>query len=390
MQGFGMKGCGGNQVRFDYDCDAIPNAAIRGGSIQRKTGCNKLRNQDLQYLDRHNVACGTDEVMQDWYIRQDTCGGDDMRIMYNCLPVLSQTCGTFHTGCNAINGKEIIYLDRHQVSCPTHQPYLKRWQLKPDGCSSGNMRIEYDCCSIQKTPSDWVWFDFDATLGQQVEYTVQASNAMVKEGCSSLLPATIQGYFSKPDAATTQRIKDAAWEKAFTAVVDKWTPEMRMKAEPLDARVFSDPFHGTRRQLYGERMLYGDDSLTKTEKQLRDAIKNNRWVHDIRKKEGNGTAMAQATGRLIFMFGDRACSCSGSALRNYNSPDRSIIVTAAHCIYDEQAKLFASYILFVPGIDDGGKGVSNRDCSDDEFGCWVPEFAVVDSEWASVSVLIKP
>lgn len=50
---------------------------------------------------------------------------------------------------------------------------------------------------------DWVWYDFDATLGVQVSYTILTGNSVfLTEGCPELFPATIAGILAKPDEAT--------------------------------------------------------------------------------------------------------------------------------------------------------------------------------------------
>lgn len=157
-----------------------------------------------------------------------------------------------------------------------------------------------------------------------------------------------------------------AWEKQFSATLDMWNdPDARLKATPLEMRTFIlDPF----------------------DINFPGKVSNGRWVKDTKAKKWrkNQGRMAEATGRLLFTFGATQASCSGTAVRDYSSPDRSLIVTAAHCIYEEQTNTFATNIIFIPNQDDGSDtGISNRNCDDDPYGCWVPEFAVVDSEWAS-------
>lgn len=60
--------------------------------------------------------------------------------------------------------------------------------------------------------------------------------------------------------------------------------------------------------------------------------------------------------------------------------DRSIIMTAAHCVYDYKRKEFARDVFFIPNQADGGSK-SDTDCDNDPLGCWVPSFGVVDEDW---------
>ena len=40
--------------------------------------------------------------------------------------------------------------------------------------------------------------------------------------------------------------------------------------------------------------------------------------------------------------------------------------------------------MFIPHQDDGGSDRSDLNCyNDNVYGCWTPQFAVVDSNWAN-------
>jgi hypothetical protein len=71
--------------------------------------------------------------------------------------------------------------------------------------------------------------------------------------------------------------------------------------------------------------------------------------------------------------------CSGTTVTDSKS-DRSIIITAAHCVYDDDNKAFARNVLFIPSQEDTTAGRTDTTCSNDLFGCWVPSFGVVDVE----------
>ena len=113
-----------------------------------------------------------------------------------------------------------------------------------------------------------------------------------------------------------------------------------------------------------------------------DTVSNAEWM-----SEG---AVQTAAGRLYFEMPDNARRkgrwggyvCSGTAVTD-SAVGRSIILTAAHCVYDDFYKAFARNVLFIP--DQAGTNVSGTDleCDNDPMGCWVPSFGVVDMDWTT-------
>lgn len=109
------------------------------------TGCNEWGGKTLEYLDRHAVECGpsTDaKFLNAWH--STGCGGGNQQIDYKCASVDwgfdSSSCVDLDTGGNEIGGKDMAYLDRHDINCPAGKA-LKRWHLSGD-------RIWYKCCDI--------------------------------------------------------------------------------------------------------------------------------------------------------------------------------------------------------------------------------------------------
>jgi hypothetical protein len=99
-----------------------------------------------------------------------------------------------------------------------------------------------------------------------------------------------------------------------------------------------------------------------------------------------GGDVQTAIGRIFFeMPNNRRQSswsgyvCSGTAVTDDAANGKSLILTAAHCIYDDVNKAFARNVLFIPDQANGGK--TNRVCSDDPMGCWAPDYGVVDTKW---------
>jgi hypothetical protein len=103
-------------------------------------------------------------------------------------------------------------------------------------------------------------------------------------------------------------------------------------------------------------------------------------------------AVRKATGRLLFeMPANKNHTrwvtywCSGTAATDASNNDRSLIVTAAHCVYDDANKAFARNVLFVPDQASTTGTSSDRNCANDPIGCWAPTFGVVDTKWAARS-----
>ena len=105
-------------------------------------------------------------------------------------------------------------------------------------------------------------------------------------------------------------------------------------------------------------------------------VANERWT--------DGGAVQTAAGRILFTMADGNYVCSGTAVTDATT-GRSIILTAAHCIYDDLDKAFATNALFIPSQDDGGTDGSDSDCTNDPLGCWSVDHGVVDLNWTTRS-----
>ncbi len=115
-----------------------------------------------------------------------------------------------------------------------------------------------------------------------------------------------------------------------------------------------------------------------------DTISNAEWTA--------GGAVQTAAGRIYFEMPKNArwkgpwggFVCSGTVVVD-DTTGRSVILTAAHCVYDDVNKAFARNVLFIP--DQAGTSGSGTDlnCSNDPIGCWVPSFGVVDINWTTAT-----
>ncbi len=106
-----------------------------------------------------------------------------------------------------------------------------------------------------------------------------------------------------------------------------------------------------------------------------DIVTNDRWT--------SAGDVQSAAGRILFTMPDgKDYVCSGTAVSD-GVIGRSIILTAAHCVYDDVNKGFASNAIFIPSQDDGGTDRTDWNCANDPLGCWAVDHGVVDVNWTT-------
>lgn len=112
-----------------------------------------------------------------------------------------------------------------------------------------------------------------------------------------------------------------------------------------------------------------------------DVVTNAAWTE--------GGAVQSAAGRIYFEMPTNKRKnrwsgyvCSGTVATE-STTGRSIILTAAHCVYDDVNKAFARNVLFIPNQAGTTGAGTDQNCGNDPFGCWSPTHAVVDNDWAS-------
>ncbi len=111
-----------------------------------------------------------------------------------------------------------------------------------------------------------------------------------------------------------------------------------------------------------------------------DTVTNSQWT--------GGGDVQQTAGRIFFEMPSNAklkgpwngYVCSGTVVTDGVS-GRSVILTAAHCVYDDANAAFARNVLFIPDQAGTSSGRTDTNCSNDPIGCWVPSFGVVDINW---------
>ncbi|MFP5341660.1 MAG: trypsin-like serine peptidase [Candidatus Limnocylindria bacterium] len=93
-----------------------------------------------------------------------------------------------------------------------------------------------------------------------------------------------------------------------------------------------------------------------------------------------GGPVVQRTGKVLFTMGAGDYVCSASVVQEPTPrATHSLVLTAAHCAYDEVANAFASNWLFIPSFDTS----PTFTCANTTIGCWTAVGLVVHSGYAT-------
>jgi hypothetical protein len=189
---------------------------------------------------------------------------------------------------------------------------------------------------------------------------LRRSAALAALSVATLLPlvgSTVAARGPSPDAAR------AAAEHA--RIVAYWTPERMKAALPRDFA--KDPATG--RYHLTPMAKPGGGGTT-------GATTGASWPN------GKGKVY-QATGKVYFEMGGSGWVCSGTSLSDGNRASYSLVITAGHCVYDEehftgQLAGFATNWLFIPQFDSN----PTFTCANTAYGCWTATALVVNGGFA--------
>jgi len=90
-----------------------------------------------------------------------------------------------------------------------------------------------------------------------------------------------------------------------------------------------------------------------------------------------GGAVQTAVGKVFFRMAGTLYTCSGS-VTNDSRGGFSLVLTAAHCAYDERNAAFATEWLFIPDYE----AAPTRSCELTAHGCWTAQALVVHQGYA--------
>ena len=161
-------------------------------------------------------------------------------------------------------------------------------------------------------------------------------------------------------------------------IIDFLTPEMIAKAQPKMKYI---SFQERDNFVSVPNFAGSDPEPDGTTRYLR-AGRSLQQPADVPSADWNfGGTINSAAGRLIMGFGGSVFVCSGTVIDDCGVEGRSLVATAAHCVFDEQTNQFADFYLFIPQQDDGGNDNTDFVCQNDPFGCWIMQTAVIEQRY---------
>jgi len=158
---------------------AAAHAPSRAGAVLdvRTTACAPLWDQPLQMFDQFDAYCGTSssdvttpKAISGWKILDGAstggfaaCDAGDYRLETSCLtgvPGFAATGASCSTHVTAAQmefwGKDLLFLDRHIVTCADSGKALSRWQVVASSDTSAGSWIAYTCCPATYADSSCV------------------------------------------------------------------------------------------------------------------------------------------------------------------------------------------------------------------------------------------
>lgn len=144
-------------------------------------------------------------------------------------------------------------------------------------------------------------------------------------------------------------------------IVKFWTTDKIAKAKPRD---------------YIFDFVKGDFKLTTTREKALTKLLGTTW-----NSQGE---VVHTTGKIYFTMGKAYYTCSGTVIDD-TATDRSIILTAAHCVYDDiNTHTYATNWMFVPDFSSSFTKLngSGEFCQKTSKGCWTAEHFLIPYDYA--------
>jgi len=97
----------------------------------------------------------------------------------------------------------------------------------------------------------------------------------------------------------------------------------------------------------------------------------------------SGGRVLKTTGKVLFSMGLTYYVCSAGVV-NDAITNRSIVLTAGHCLYDETNNQFAENWIFIPSWDTKPVAMDSQGmfCDSTQYGCWAAESLVASDTYA--------
>ncbi len=147
-------------------------------------------------------------------------------------------------------------------------------------------------------------------------------------------------------------------------ILNFWTPERMAAAEPRD---FVRTPTGFKPAAKPEKPPGGGGGGSGS------VVTGAKWT--------KGGAVNDSVGKVFFRMGGSYYTCSASIAQD-NRGGHSLLLTAAHCAYDEVAGAFATEWMFIPAWGDQPTTRAAA-CDSTLYGCWTAQALVVHNGYAS-------
>ncbi|HSM02945.1 MAG TPA: hypothetical protein VK960_10980 [Acidimicrobiia bacterium] len=99
--------------------------------------------------------------------------------------------------------------------------------------------------------------------------------------------------------------------------------------------------------------------------------------------EGGGE-IVDAEGKVLFALGSTYYVCSATLVKDSRT-NESVVLTAGHCVYDNETNQFATNWMFIPNYDGAPAALDTAGdfCDSTAHGCWTAKHLVVHSGFAN-------
>jgi hypothetical protein len=181
-----------------------------------------------------------------------------------------------------------------------------------------------------------------------------------------LVTFLLAAWFAPAAGAAGPTAQERAARAEHQRVVDFWTPARVAKAVPRDFVL--DPATG--KVVPNAKPSGGGTTTTST------GVTGASWA--------GGGAVVKTTGKVLFALGTSYYVCSASVINDGGMTNRSLILTAAHCVMDEKTGAFATNWTFIPDYDSAPASLTTNlsFCGQTSLGCWSASAIAARGEFA--------
>jgi hypothetical protein len=140
MKGWHLTRPSGDKISMAYDC-AVGRRL--GGVSQHETTRNKLDKGEVVYLDRHDVSCPAGSVLKSWRVQNPS---GQLQVKYECVQGNVYNCSQHESNRNGVGSRrQATFLDQHPLWCPADKA-MQRWKMNTHGGDKVN--FSYTCCDV--------------------------------------------------------------------------------------------------------------------------------------------------------------------------------------------------------------------------------------------------